>query len=121
MGIDGNTRNYLILSSAFEEFRHEFAALCTEFVEPGEHGANRVDLLENPLDWWKRWKELVGNTSREQRVYNVIAEMVVLNYLFKSDFSIEWAAAKSGSHDIEGIQDSYEVKSTIKGYGASLL
>ena len=120
LGIDGNTRNYLILSSAFEEFRHEFAALCTEFVEPGEHGANRVDLLENPLDWWKRWKELVGNTSREQRVYNVIAEMVVLNYLFKSDFSIEWAAAKSGSHDIEGIQDSYEVKSTIKRYGASI-
>lgn len=120
LGIDGVMKNYLILSSAFEEYRYEFASLCAEFVEPGDGGKNRNDLVNDPYTWWERWRELVGNTSREQRVYNVIAEMLVLAKKRKEDPTTEWVATKSGSHDIECSDESCEVKSTIKRYGATV-
>lgn len=120
LGIEGAMKNYLILSSSFEEFRYEFASLCAEFVEPGNEGKNRKDLVNDPYTWWTKWRELVGNTSREQRVYNVIAEMMVLAEKRKEDPSTEWAATKSGSHDIECEQESCEVKSTIVRYGATV-
>lgn len=118
--IDGKEKNYLILRSAFEEFRYEFAALCAEFVDPGENGKNRSDLLKNPYTWWERWKEMVGNTNKELRAYNVIAEMMVLEYKLKTDSETEWAATRMGSHDIECKDESCEVKSTVKRYGAEI-
>lgn len=120
LGIDGISKNYLILSSAFEEFRYEFASLCAEFVEPGDQGLNRKSLLKDPYTWWTKWRELVGNTSSEQRVYSVIAEMLVLNQKRNEDPTAEWAATKRGSHDIECAEESCEVKSTIKRYGATV-
>ena len=89
--IDGNIKNYLILSSMFEEFRYEFASLCTEFVEPGENGKNRKAFLLDPYAWWKKWRELMGNTSREQCAYDVIAEMTVLAKKIEEDANVEWA------------------------------
>ena len=118
LGIEGKVKNYLLLSSAFEDYRYEFASICAEFIEPGESGVNRSSILADPFKWWSRWKELIGNTSRDQRVYNVIAEMAVLNEKFKADPSAEWTALRSGSHDIECKNESYEVKSTIQRYGA---
>lgn len=118
--IDGKAKNYLVLSSSFEEYRYEFASLCAEFVEPGEDGKNRNSLLHHPYEWWKKWKELIGNTSREQMVYNVIAEMMVLLRKIREDSTTQWAASRSGSHDIECADESCEVKSTIKRYGATV-
>ncbi len=120
MGISGVTKNYLVLSSVFEEYRYEFASLCTEFVEPGEEGKNRENLLSNPYEWWNRWKELIGNTSHELTAYNVIAEMLVLLKKLGDDKKTQWAATRSGSHDIECTEESCEVKSTIKRYGATV-
>lgn len=117
---DGKEDNYLILSSVVEEFRYEFASLCTEFVEPGEKGLNRLNLVNNPYSWWEKWRELVGNTSKEQKVYNVIAEMMVLAKKRRDDSSTEWTALKGGSHDIECKNESCEVKSTLKRYGATV-
>ena len=90
----------------FEDYRYEFASLCTEFVEPGENGDNRQEILTNPYKWWERWKELVGNTSREKRAYNVIAEMLALVKSIQMDHTAEWTATRSGSHDIECVQES---------------
>lgn len=118
--MDGNVKNYLMLDSMFEDYRFEFASLCTEFVEPGKNGENRKSILSDPYVWWERWRELVGNTSREKRVYNVIAEMLALATKYKEDKTTEWAATKSGSHDIECDTESVEVKSTIKRYGATI-
>lgn len=120
ISIDGESKNYLILDSMFEEFRYEFASLCAEFVEPGESGDNRKSLLADPYGWWEKWRELVGNTSHEQRAYNVIAEMMVLLKKREEDSSTEWAATKGSSHDIECADESCEVKSTIKRYGATV-
>ena len=121
MTLDGTTQNYLILRSAFEEFRHEFAFMCAEFVDPGENGVNRKSLLQDPYTWWAKWKEMVGNVNRDQRVYSVIAEMMVLDHKYKTDITTEWAAAKLGSHDIECAEESCEVKSTTKRYGAEII
>lgn len=121
MTLDGETKNYLVLRSAFEEYRYEFASFCAEFVDPGEMGGNRKALLADPHGWWTKWKELVGNVNREQRVYNVIAEMMVLNHKYKTDITAEWTATKMGSHDIECVEESCEVKSTIKRYGAEII
>lgn len=119
VAIDGSPVTLLILSSSFEEYRYEFAALCAEFVDPGENGENRALILNSPLEWWRKWKELVGNTNKEQKVYNVIAEMLVFEHKLSMDNSTVWSASSMGTHDIECEGESCEVKSTIKRYGAS--
>jgi hypothetical protein len=120
LSIGGVPSNYLMLISAFEEYRYEFASLCTELLNPGENGKDRRALLDNPLNWWKRWKELVGNGIKERAVYSVIAEMYVLEHKLKSDPSAEWTATRMGSRDIECNGESGEVKSTCKRYGAEI-
>ena len=120
LSIGGVPSNYLMLISAFEEYRYEFASLCSELLNPGENGKDRKALLENPLNWWKRWKELVGNGIKERAVYSVIAEMYVLEHKLKSDPSAEWTATRMGSRDIECNGESGEVKSTCKRYGAEI-
>lgn len=120
ISIDGSPSNYLMLISAFEEYRYEFASLCTEFLSPGENGKNRKALLESPLEWWRRWKELVGNGIKERAVYSIIAELRVLEHKLITDPSAEWTATRMGSHDIECATESCEVKSTCKRYGAEV-
>lgn len=118
ISINNKTSNYLILSSSFEEYRYEFASLCAEFVDPGDNGSARKSLLKNPLDWWKKWKELLGNNNKEKAIYNVIAEMCVLEKKFTEDPSSKWTGANMNSHDIECETESCEVKSTCRKYGA---
>ena len=113
---DAERRNYLILSSCFEEGRYEFASVCAEFLEPGKDGCNRLGILNSPHDWWKKWKELLGNRNSEQSVYSIIAELSVLICKFRVDHSVKWTSSISGSHDIECAEESCEVKSTIKRY-----
>ena len=120
LSIEGNPSNYHMLISAFEEYRYEFASLCAELLNPGENGTNRKSLLECPLNWWKRWRELVGNDLKERTVYSIIAEMCVLEHKLASDSSAEWTATRMGSHDIECEDESCEVKSTCKRYGAEI-
>ena len=40
--------------------------------------------------------------------------------LYVNDNTIEWTAVNAGSHDIESYESSYEVKSTVKRYGATI-
>ena len=120
LSIEGNPSNYLMLISAFEEYRYEFASLCAELLSPGENGGNRKSLIECPLNWWKKWRELVGNDLKERAVYSIIAEMCVLEHKLLNDSSAEWTATRMGSHDIECEKESCEVKSTCKRYGAEI-
>lgn len=118
---EGSTeKRYLILSCMRDSLRYEFATICAQFVEPGLNGIDRKNLLLDPLNWWKQWRELMGNTISKRDAYSVIAEMIVLDDLYKKDNSVEWTAVMLGSHDIEGDNGSYEVKSTVKRYGASI-
>lgn len=116
--IGDKAEKYLILNCTIDSLRYEFATVCAQFVEPGIDGVDRKKLLTDPLSWWKQWRELMGNAISIREPYSVIAEMMVLDELYINDKTIEWSAANSGSHDIEGIEGSYEVKATIKRYGA---
>lgn len=120
LGISGTEKKYLILNCALDSLRYEFATVCTQFVEPGLNGTDRKKLLLNPLSWWKQWRELLGNSITNHDAYNVIAEMMVLENLYRRDKSVEWTAVIAGSHDIESNDGSYEVKSTVKRYGAMI-
>ena len=120
LSIDGSPSNYLMLISAFEQYRNEFASFCAELLNPGIDGEVRKNLLENPLNWWNRWKELVGNSIRDKAVYSIIAELYVFEHVFLQDPSAEWTATRMGSHDIECSANSCEVKSTCKRYGAEI-
>ncbi len=114
----GTTHQYLILTCSQEKLRYEFASVCAQFVDPGENGIERNRILANPTEWWEQWRSLMGNAVVDHQVYSVIAEMLILNHLFKKDKSIEWTAAKAGSKDIENPNESFEVKSTIVRYGS---
>jgi len=116
--IDGIIRKYIILSCFIENVRNEFATLCVQFVGPGENGEDRSRLLNNPIEWWQHWKELLGNSIYDKKAYSILAEMLVLKHLYKINKKVEWSAANSGSHDIESDNESFEVKSTIKRYGS---
>lgn len=113
-----NTRKRcLFLSCNSESFKREFASLCCDFVEPGSNYIYRIELLKNPLVWWKKWINLLGNTVSEKNVYCVIAEMLALDTIFQEDKSAVWLAAKAGVRDIETNTGTYEVKSTIRRTG----
>lgn len=114
----GMERQYLVLTCAQEKLRYEFASVCSQFVDPGKNGTERKRILANPAEWWEQWRSLMGNAVVDHQVYSVIAEMLVLNHLFKKDKSVEWTAAKAGSKDIENPSESFEVKSTIVRYGS---
>ena len=120
LAIGGEEKKYLILRCALDSLRYEFATVCAQFVEPGIDGIDRKNLLIDPLAWWKQWRELLGNAISQRQPYSVIAEMIALDELYVHDNTIEWSAVNAGSHDIEGNQESYEVKSTIKRYGATI-
>lgn len=120
LAIGGIEKKYLILSCMLDSLRYEFATVCAQFVEPGIDGMDRKNLMSEPLEWWKKWRELMGNTISNKEAYSVIAEMMVLDDLYTQDNTVEWTAVNSGSHDIEGNESCYEVKSTVKRYGATI-
>ena len=120
MIIDSEDVYVLLLSCSHDDFAYEFAAICAEFLEPGNNGIARASLINDPVGWWKRWKELIGNSSRDKKVYDVIAEMLVYESLLKKGKNVEWAGPDSSTHDIEANDESFEVKSTIKKYGYTI-
>lgn len=117
MIIDAEEVYVLLLSCINDDYAYEFASVCAEFLEPGKNGIARASLINDPVSWWKRWKELMGNSARDKKVYDVIGEMLVYEHLLKSGKNVVWGGPDSRTHDFEGESESFEVKSTIKKYG----
>lgn len=118
--IGGEQKTLLALISNREEYRNEFATVCAQFVDPGNDGMDRSNLVRDPIGWWQKWKNLLGNTALDKTPYSVLAEMIVLKHVMSFDPTARWTASESGTHDIESDNHSYEVKSTIIRYGALL-
>lgn len=114
-----NQTNYdlLILSSDDMVTRNEFASFCADFVDPGENGFRRQELIADPSKWWKKWKGLVGNTSIDIKPYDVLAELLVIEKLMIEGKEPKWTGKTFGTNDIETKKTNYEVKSTISRYG----
>lgn len=111
-------RSVLILTSTAKHLRNEFSLICEDLVNPGVHGEKREELLCNPLKWWERWKNLLGNAETNKMVYDVVGELWAVLKLLEEGKRPYWSASRIHSHDIEMDDESYEVKSTIKKEGA---
>lgn len=91
----------------------KFATICENFVRPGDGGANRQQLLTEPVVWWRRWKELLGNANREVQVSAVLGELYFYRYLLKQGIKPEWTGAAHKRIDFVLPDKSYEVKTSI--------
>lgn len=122
--VDGNALSgfYLYMNDKDSNSRmlREFATICGNFVDPGVAGANRKSIVENPLDWWKAWKLIIGNANSEKMVYALIGEMMVYHYLLHQGLNYTWTGADKKRIDfVNGVED-IEVKSTTKRNGEEI-
>lgn len=115
--ISGTVYNLLMLTCNDLELRNEFAVICSQFVNPGENGQLRADLISDPQKWWTNWKFLLGNVNSSRSGYPVLGELVVLEKLMLENNQVKWTGANKATHDIELPEYSYEVKSTTSRYG----
>lgn len=111
---DSNNKNALILSCREKELRNEFSLVCEDFVSPGVNGVARKRILNDPIQWWGRWRALLGDAVRDKMVYDIVGELAAVLKLFQLGEKPYWSASKLSSHDIELDNKSYEVKSTLK-------
>ena len=106
---------YLVLSCKNNNLRNQFSALCEDFLSPGDNGDNRIILNNNPLKWWMKWRELLGNRQAEDTVYDIVAELYTLKKLCETGRTdAYWTASQMNTHDIEMPDMSYEVKSSVQ-------
>ena len=112
--LESESKKFLLLTCLDEEYRNQFAELSYSFVNPGTKGANRNALLADPIAWWNHWIGLLGDKKSRKSSYDVLAELLALDYLYQDDKSIRWAASEAGTHDIESNNKSFEIKSTTK-------
>lgn len=111
--LDGTEqRNVLLLTTELNTIQYPFASLCAELIMPGENGIFRNEIEKNPLSWWIKWKELLGNKNIEERVYDALGELYVLYYLVNKGEQPIWNGPNSSTYDIDCGDVFYEVKST---------
>lgn len=115
-----SNHSFLFLMTDHKELRQEFAAVCAQFVDPGEKDENRIMLEKEPLKWWEKWRELLGNSISILKPHSVIGELVILNEILKNYPDPKWTGPQAGSVDIETKNENFEVKSTLHKSKASI-
>ena len=109
--------NILMLESFSMESREEFAVMCRQFVDPGKDGEFRKKLISEPVECWKRWKDMLGNVSSDKAAYDIFGELLVLEKMLSGGKNVRWSGCEYATHDIESDSFSIEVKSTTTRYG----
>lgn len=106
-------RKALLLTTETKDIEIPFSALCAELIDPGEKGLFRKEIADSPVKWWREWKELLGNKSVDERVYDVLGELCVLNRLLELKEDANWNGPLGASYDIETDKRFVEVKSSV--------
>jgi len=114
---DGKYHFLLVLENSNEQLRNEFAYLCAHFVDPGEEGVERRIILENPYEWWKKWRDLLGNAIQKKKPYAILGELIVYERLIRKGKKPNWGGEEFTIHDISTNDEDYEVKSTLNRFG----
>lgn len=117
VGIGDNEYNILMLQCFAMDLRNEFSVMCEQFVDPGPNGQCRKKLIEDPAQWWKNWKNMLGNISSDRAPYDILGELMVLEQQLLAGKDPLWAGVNRATNDIEMHDASIEVKSTIVRYG----
>ena len=73
----------------------------------------RKEIIKSPVKWWREWKDLLGNRNVDDRVYDVLGELCVLNQLLAKGEDASWNGPSCASYDIETEIRFVEVKSSI--------
>ena len=103
----------LMLTCSEKSLRNEFSLICEEFVSPGLNGSKRKALINNPVEWWARWKALMGDEQGAHYIFDIVAELFAILKLLENGNETFWSATGLSSHDIETNAESYEVKATL--------
>lgn len=103
----------LLLTTESYNIAAPFSALCAELVDPGEDGIFRGEITASPVRWWREWKDLLGNKNIDDRVYDVLGELCVLNHLIANGEDANWNGPSGASYDIETDMRFVEVKSSV--------
>ncbi len=115
--IGGRQMDLLTLVCRDRSAADRFACICADFVDPGQDGMRREELIADPAAWWKGWADTLGNVSSRTMPYDVLAELLVLERMQREGENPLWSGPGRGTHDIEGDTASAEVKSTTSRYG----
>lgn len=110
---DKTVKKALILSTSTEGIETTFSAICCELIDPGLNGEKRKKITSDPLEWWKSWKEMIGNRNIDPRIYDVLGELCVFKLLLSEGVEASWNGPKGTSYDIDTDSGFIEVKSTI--------
>jgi len=73
-------------------------------------------MIDCPVEWWKNWRQLIGNAITEKKSYAVLGELLMYEYLLQKGVNVEWGGPNSTSHDLIGKDVEYEIKSTTSRY-----
>lgn len=82
--------------------------ISTDFIK----SENRDYILKNPYDWIDNWKSLFGDSLKKKMIFDVVGEMLTLDYFFDKDKSLKWVGQTKCTHDIVGENLILEVKSS---------
>ena len=110
---DKTVKKALILSTSTEGIETTFSAICCELIDPGLNVEKRKKITSDPLEWWKSWKEMIGNRNIDPRIYDVLGELCVFKLLLSEGVEASWNGPKGTSYDIDTDSGFIEVKSTI--------
>jgi hypothetical protein len=116
MYVDKKPYNLLLLTCNEERLRLEFSSICAQFVDPGNNGESRRLLINSPIEWWRAWRDLLGNSIKEKTPHGVLGELLTLIYLLENGGKPDWTGPKNGVVDVICGNSEYEVKSTTMRY-----
>ena len=51
---DEKSVSVLMLTCRDEQLRNQFALICEDFVDPGQNGISRDEIISAPLAWWRK-------------------------------------------------------------------
>ena len=105
-------RHALLLTAKSTDISIPFSSLCAELVYPGNNGEFRNEILNSPVAWWIQWKELLGNKNVDERVYDILGELITLKHLSAHGENAEWNGPDGATYDIDCDRKFFEVKST---------
>ena len=88
----------------------EFAFMAEHFLSL----VNEDEIINEPLNWVNDWKNMLGDSKKKLKVYDIIGELVSFKYVYSQDNKAHWQASEYGVHDIESPTSCFEIKSTIK-------
>lgn len=101
---------YIGIDHPDEDSRRILRIMARNLIESVDESHGEIDLER----WFDGWKNTIGNTVSEKRIYDVIGEMLVLATLLEHGEKPVWLGPDGGNHDISCSDCDYEVKSTVR-------